>query len=251
MEPLFVGIVVGVFLLIIIIINAVSQRREVLRAQRRQQAAKYKYRASETQDLLDGLKTLTLPNVVKQALVERILENLNTAKQIAPDYPNIDSSINFAQSELENIKNSTSDATSQLFLPNSEGELRALTSRVKRLLQIFNTLYQRGRVDPQAYREHFPKLDLINLKLEIESRVKFGRIAEANRKQGTAKQHYIAAIERLSRTAEHKEYKAAMMAKLQMLLDSMTPVQSETPAEPEAKKAENKEDTGFQEKKKW
>lgn len=244
---------IGALLVIVLIFNTISQRKDQQAAEKRQEASQYRFRATETQEMLDSLKALNLSSKIRAVLVDRILHNLETVKRIAPDYPNIERSIEFANLEKEELSKQGSSAVithdSALDLPANASELKALTSRIKRMLKMVEALYQRGKLDAAIYNEEHPKMLLLLLRLDVETHLKFGRIAQTEGKNGTARQYYQYAYDLLLQTGITSPYAQEQLPRLQQLIDDVSlRIERETPTE------ESKGDDlsmVFGEKKKW
>lgn len=251
MSLIIIGSAIGVILLIVIIVNAVSQRRDQVAAQKRQEAAKYRFRATETQDLLDGLKNISLSPKIRSVLVQRMIENLETAETIASDYPGIKRSIEFAKNEKQELDKQTSFHEDTLILPNSEGELKSTISKLKRLLKMVNVMYQRGRMNSTDFAIEVPRVELLLLKLEVETYIKFGRVAQAEGRNGSAKQFYQVAYEQLIQKGISTEYAQEKMVAIQQLIDEVSP-HIDIPEEKDEDKAKQDDlDIVFGQKKKW
>lgn len=253
MSMIIIASMIGVLLALVLIFNAISQRKDQLAAEKRQEASQYRFRATETQELLDGLKALNLSSKIRAALVARVLHNLETVKRIAPDYPNIDRSIEFAVLEQDELNKQGAVAAitvdSAIDLPNSSAELKSLLSRIRRMLKMLDTLYQRGKLDAAIYTEESPKIQLLALRLDVETNMKFGRIAQTEGKNGTARQYYQYAYDQLLQSGITSSYSQNQLPTLQQLIDAVS-----LKIEQEKPKDETKaDDLGivFGEKKKW
>jgi|TARA_B100000745_G_scaffold300377_1_gene254095 uncharacterized protein YoxC len=240
---------VAVLVVVLITINAISQRREYVAAQHRQEASRYRARASDTQDLLDKVKTVSLDGRIKAALIERVIENLEQAKQTASDLPGIDNAIQAAITERETVATQTSNGG--YILPNDEGELAKVVKNLRKIRKIFVLMYQRGKVQESDYKELAPDLDLLILKINVETFIKLGHVAKAQAQYGSARQHYTRAYNSILKSGINTPY---AQEKLQALKDLLAITEAEKPKGPAPDEGEEKDEnleSLFGQKKKW
>ncbi|MBI2380935.1 MAG: hypothetical protein HYV16_09290 [Gammaproteobacteria bacterium] len=250
-------LVAGLILLVLVasvVISSISHKREQQAAENRQRAAEFRARIQETQDLMEGLQNAGLDASVRGVLMWRIAESLAGLKACEPDSPNVDASLNFAKEQAAVLRKQAGTA-SPLVLPDNEQLLFAILKRLRRLLQLYASLAQLGKIDAGEYALNFPRLQHLVLRFEVEGYMKLGAIALNMHQHGTARTYLDFAHNKLISSAVTDEYTQQQLTLLQELIDRLEiPIDSHnvpgSPSDATGEASKESEQDMFQ-KKKW
>lgn len=254
-----IALVAGFIILVLVasvVVSSLSHKREQQAAELRQRAAEYRARVQETQELLEGLQNAGLDASIRAALMGRIAENLAGLKQCEPGNANVDSSLRFAREQVASLK-AQAGQTSPLILPDNEQGLFNVLKLLRRLLQVYASQNQLGKIDAAEYAQQFPRLKQLLLRFEVEGYMKLGTQAFNMHQQGSARTYFDFAHNRLIASAVTDEYTQQQLVKLQELidrLDSPGELKPSAPASaPEGGSVESgdEDDDIFRPKKKW
>ncbi len=245
-------LIVAVILIISITATAYFHKREQQAKLIRQKVAQYKFRAGETQVLLDQLSMVGLPNFIKIPVVEYIISNYKKALDLDSEDANVKQNYNGAKLHLEELQKNQAEKPEKIKLPNKGEQLKMLISKLKRFVALFIKLRHEGFIGPDAYEQRIKYLKKMQLQLEAEGFIKIGRSAMQKRQLGTAKQYLLYAKQRLTNCGIADAYVQKQLERIQLMMDEIAPeITTEENSEQSQNKKGEEADTIFGPKKKW
>jgi hypothetical protein len=244
---------VGVVLVVSIYFIAMLHKKEQQLQQSKQQVAKYKYRAGETQVLLDQLQIVGLPNYLKIPVLDYIIFNYKRALEIDSNEASIKSSLTSTEVHREELNKDPAGGGEKLKLPNKDSELKVIISRIKRFMALYVKLRAESFLAPEAFNERMKFLKKTQLQLEAEGFVKIARKAMIQKQHGTAKQYLEYAKQRLTNCGITDTYVQKQLERIQILLTEIsTPKETVAPEKStKGKDAGGSTDDIFGPKRKW
>jgi hypothetical protein len=246
-------IVVGVVLVVSIYFIALLHKKEQQLQQSKQKVAKFKYRAGETQVLLDQLQIVGLPNYLKIPVLDYIIHNYERALEIDNSDSGIRGALTSTQVHREELSKDQAGGGEKLKLPNKDSDLKVIISRIKRFMALYVKLRAEGFLAPEAFNERMKYLKKTQLQLEAEGFVKIARTAMIQKQHGTAKQYLEYAKQRLTNCGITDAYVQKQLERIQLLLTEISAPKESSPSESanKAKDAGGSTDDIFGPKRKW
>lgn len=254
------GIIIGLviaLIVIVVIVNAIQQHKEKQEKERRAKAAKQKAIIDETEELILNLTHLPPNPKIALILNQRSLTAVKNMAQIMPEVKGIKNRINEMEARLNassELATSASGAEQKFVLPDNEQQLVVILQTIKKLRAMLKSEQSKGAIDPQAFMAEDQKLDVMQLKINVESLHKRGSQAHQKEMLGSARQYFEKALQTINDHPIQTEYGSTKKEELENQLEEITAALKNTNAADAAKKAKAEEDDLdmlFQPKKKW
>ncbi len=254
-----VAIIVGLLIALIIfvvVVNGVQQHKEKIEADKRVKVAKQKAIIDESEELILNLGNLpTNPNLVK-ILNKRSLNAAQAIQELTPGAKGIKNKVKELTARFEASTDLAENQTNDdgFMLPDNEQQILAILQCIKKLRATLKSEQSKGTLDAQTFTQEDQRLDLMQLKINIESLVKRGSQAQSKEMLGSARQYFEKALQTLANHPIKTEYTTTKHAEISAQLIEITESLKVTNASDAARKAkdeENELDVLFQPKKKW
>jgi len=252
------GIIIGLIIaliVIVVIVNAVQQHKEKQEQEKRTKAAKQKAIIDETEELILNLTHLPPnPNIVS-ILNRRSLNAVKNMSKIMPETKGIKSRVQEMEARVSASEASVNAPQDEIFvLPDNEQQLVVILQTIKKLRITLKSEQAKGALDPQLFSNEDKKLDIMQLKINVESLFKRGMVAYNKEMLGSARQYFEKSLQTLSETSVQTDYITQKRTEIEAQLEEITLALQSTNAKDAAKKAKAEEDDLdmlFQPKKKW
>lgn len=255
MVAIIVGLIITL-IIVVVVLSAIQQHKEKQEADKRVKVAKQKAIIDESEELILNLANLpSSPNLMK-ILNQRSLNAAKEMQELMPGVKGIksrikDLTIRFeASDDLASSQNN--DDTFRL--PDNEQHILAILQCIKKLRATLKSEQSKGILDAHTFTQEDQRLDMMQLKINIESLVKRGSQAQSKEMLGSARQYFEKALQTLANHPIKTEYTVTKNAEITIQLAEITESLKSTNASDAAKRAKNEEDELdilFQPKKKW
>lgn len=254
------GIIIGLvvaLIVVVVIVNAIQQHKEKQEQEKRAKAAKQKAIIDENEELILNLAHLPSNPAVVEILNRRSLNATKTMAQIMPDIKGIKNKINEMEARLgasEDLNASNTGNDEKFVLPDNEQQLVVILQTIKKLRTTLKSEQTKGALDAQTFMHEDKKLDLMQLKISVESLFKRGMQAYNKEMLGSARQYFEKALQTISDHPIQTDYGTRKREEIENQLEEIAAALKNTNAKDAAKKAKAEEDDLdllFQPKKKW
>ncbi len=254
------GIIIGLviaLIIVVVIVNAIQQHKEKQEQEKRAKASKQKAIIDETEELILNLAHLPPNPQVVEILNRRSLNACKNMAQIMPEVKGIKKRIQEMEARLgasKDLNESNQVVEEKFILPDNEQQLVVILQTIKKLRITLKSEQSKGALDAQVFMHEDQKLDVMQLRINVESLYKRGMQAYNKEMLGSARQYFEKAMQTLTEHPLQTEYVQNKRAEIEAQLEEITSALKNTNAEDAAKKAKAEEDDLdllFQPKKKW
>ncbi|WP_206484411.1 hypothetical protein [Thalassotalea sp. G2M2-11] len=253
------GIIIGLVIalvVIVVVVNAIQQHKEKQEKERRAKAAKQKAVIDETEELILNLTHLPSNPKIVEIMNRRSLNACKAMSKIMPEVKGIKNRIQEMESRLsasEELSNNAG-ADEVFVLPDNEQQLVVILQTIKKLRLMLKAEQTKGVLDAPTYMHEDQKLDVLQLRISVESLFKRGMQAYNKEMLGSARQYFEKALQTLTEHPLQTDYSHQKREEIEAQLEEITLALKSSNAKDAEKKAKAEEDDLdmlFQPKKKW
>jgi len=133
MDSFYTIIIIAIVLFVSVAGIGIVQKKEHAKAALRQQIAKYRYRASETVNILDNFSSIPIGEEARTLLIFYIKLNLTAAKKLAPADPILAKNLENINHQLQNPQSNVDKQ--RLVIPKDSQQLNILIKQLSKLGQ--------------------------------------------------------------------------------------------------------------------
>lgn len=242
-----------------IIINAVQQHKEKVETEKRNELAKYKNIIEETENLLLNIVDIPVSQQLNIILHQRILDAVKSMSELVPDSSDLLQRLADTENRIKNINTQKPSTTNQnaeeeFTLPDDERATISLIQGIKKLRSALRAEHTKGKIDSQLYITEDRRLDILQLRINVESLIKRGNLARQSKMLGSARQYYEKAIATMDAQNNKSDYSAKRKKEVAQILQSITEELKTSNTKDRLKKQADEQDDLdilFQPKKKW
>ncbi|MDF3125622.1 hypothetical protein [Rheinheimera sp. 1928-s] len=252
---LFTIIIVLVVALVIIavIVNAVQQHKERLAALKRAEFSKLRTLLEDTEDILLNAANVPITKGIIQMLLKRIVVTLKAMLELEPNSKDLKKRIGETEARLNDT--AVGDMTVEgLTMPDNDKQIIGMIQGIKKLRTILRSEHARGNIDTQTVVQEDRRLEMLQLRINVESQIKRGNQARAGNMLGSARQCYEKALTTMSNCAHSDDYITTRKSEVMTILEDIATELKEGNLRDRQKKAEqenNDLDVLFAPKRKW
>lgn len=247
---IIIALIIGL-VIIAIVANVMQQHKEKQEAERRQELAKYKAVVEETELVI--LNDVNVP-ISKEGFIilyQRVLNALKAMNQVSPNEKVIMSRIQDCQNKIEAGDFNAIDAD-QVTIPDNEKLLIAMIQGIKKYRAILRSEHNRGKIQSNVFMQEDKKVERLQLRINVESQMRRGKMAKKNNMTGSARQYFEKAMATLDAQVYSDEFIVNSKQELKVLLDEIAQELNAAKAgAPPAEGDEDNLDALFAPKKKW
>ncbi len=248
-------ILAGVLLFLIIGYNILQQYRQKMEAQKRAIIVKQKAVIEETDEMLLQASRLPFSKDLLLILHRRILNALQEIIQVDPNLGPAKQRLNDIAGQISKIEQSYQAPESDAYrAPDNDKQALLMLQVIKKIRAIVRSEHSKGKVETPAYVMENRRLELMQLKINLENAISRAQTAKMNRQFGTVKQLLDKAIQTLSAVPDRDAYLQAKLEQMQQMkaeLTSQLKSDSDSDLKQRQEKAADDLDVLFQPKKKW
>jgi hypothetical protein len=239
---------------IAIIVNAIQQHKERLATLKRAEFSKLRTMLEDTEELIVNSANVPLSPAISQMLLKRIAFTLKAMVELEPGARDIKQRLKETESRLTDSNADSSGFSESVTLPDNDQQLIGMIKGIKRLRTVLRAEHARGNVDTQMVIQEDKRLEVLQLRINVESQIKRGNQARSNHMLGSARQYFEKALTALSNTPHQDDYALTRKSEvMQALQDIATQLKEGNVRDREKKEEkENKDlDELFAPKRKW
>jgi len=249
---------IGLLLFILIGYNIVQQYKQKVEAEKRLSIAKQRAVIVEVDELLLNATRIPFSRSLLLILQNRIRNALKIMVSIAPTTPAIKEHLSNTEAQIQQIKNHYTPPDDSVFrTPDSDKEALMLLQVTKKIRAVLRSEHAKGKINTAIFVEEDHRLEIMQLKINLENSIKRVLEARENKQFGTANQMINKLLKVLSTITDKDSYLAR---KQQELLEYKNEIKShlmknnDQELKAMRKKEEEKKhdlDELFADKKKW
>jgi hypothetical protein len=247
-------IAIGAVLFLIIGYNVLLQYRQKQEADRKAGIAKHKAIISETEDLLLNSVRLPYSKQLVALLQRRTLYALRSIKQVDPTVTGLNNRIRSCEGQIAQLEQREYSSEGNFRPPDSDKEALQMLQVIKKLRAVVRSEQAKGKLDTQTFILEDRRLELMQLKVNIENAMKRAVEAQALRQWGTARQMLNRGISVVSSIDDRDAYLEQKLNEMRQMnvemSDKLKKVQSKQVQDQEHKDKSDIDEL-FAPKKKW
>ncbi|MBU2882171.1 hypothetical protein KO525_05610 [Psychrosphaera sp. B3R10] len=249
---IIVALIIGL-VIIAVVANTMQQQKDKLEAEKRQEMAKYRAIIEETDETIMNEVGVPISNEGYSILYRRVHHALTGMNETNPGQKDVVARI---QSIKEKITagDFPSAEVSNTELPDNEKLLIALIQGIKKYRTILRSEHGKGRIPSNLFMQEDKKIEKLQLKINVESQIKRGKLAITNGLTGSARQYFEKALATLEAQPYSDDYIVARKKNVTERLELIASDLKSANAKAVKKKIEDEKDDLdelFAPKKKW
>lgn len=240
--------------IIAIIVNAIQQHKERLATLKRAEFGKLRTLLEDTEELMVNSANVPMSPTLSQMLLKRIAFTLRAMVELESGSRDIKQRLQETEKRLAEPIAESSAATESVTLPDNDQQLIGMIKAIKKLRAVLRAEHARGNIDTQMVVQEDKRLEVLQLKINVESQIKRGNQARNNSMLGSARQYFEKALTALGATPHQDDYVLTRKSEvIQALEDIATQLKEGNVRDREKKEEkENKDlDELFAPKRKW
>lgn len=251
-----IGLAVGLIGLLLVLFlgyNVIIQHRERELAQKKHEVTKQKTIIKTTEELIDFARVIPFNQKLFLCLHGRILDAVQQILIIDPKNKEFKGNDIGRKKLIKQIQSQEDFKDScQFRTPKNDKQAIAMLKIIKRLKDIVRSEHNKGRMPTLHYTEEMDRLELLQMKINIENASHRAKEAISMGQYGTALQLLRKSVQTLQTKTD--EYCVSARDKMEQLIDKLEAKQQKRSKEElEAKQERERDemDEIFGEKKKW
>lgn len=251
-------IIVLIIALVIIgvIVSAIQQHKERLATLKRAELSKLRAMLEDSEELLLNSANVPLSPAISKMLLKRICFTLKAMVELEPKVKDLRHRLNETESRLNQAEPKDNQFIDVVTLPDNDQQLITMIKGIKKLRTVLRGEHARGNVDTQVVIAEDKRLEILQLRINVESQIKRGIKARANGMLGSARQYLEKALASLNQTGHHDDYVTTRKSEVIQTLESIAEQLKAGNIRDRVKREEQEKDTKdidelFGPKRKW
>lgn len=239
---------------IAIIVSAIQQHKERLASLRRAEFSKLRTMLEDTEELIVNSANVPLSAAISQMLLKRIVFVLKAMVELDPSARDIKQRLQETEKRLTESGSDNGSLGETVTLPDNDQQLIGMIKGIKKLRTVLRAEHARGNVDTQTVIQEDKRLEVLQLRINVESQIKRGNQAKSNNMLGSARQYFEKALTALGGTPHQDDYVTTRKSEVMQALEDISTQLKEGNVRDREKKEEkeNKDlDELFAPKRKW
>lgn len=240
--------------IIAVIVSAIQQHKERLATLKRAEYSKLRAVLEDSEELMVNSANVPLSPAVSQMLLKRVASTLRAMVELEPDARDLKQRLQETENQLANSSSDMGVPTDSVTLPDNDQQLIGMIKGIKRLRTVLRGEHARGKIDTQMVIQEDRRLEVLQLRINVESQIKRGNQARTNNMLGSARQYFEKALTALSNTPHQDDYTTTRKSEVMQALEDISTQLKEGNVRDREKKEEkeNKDlDELFAPKRKW
>ena len=246
---LFIGLLV-----ISVVASAMQQHKERLATLKRAEFSKLRGMLEDTEELIVNSANVPLSAALSQMLLKRIAFTLKAMVELEPGARDIKQRLQETEKRLSDSGTDSGGFVETVTLPDNDQQLIGMIKGIKKLRTVLRAEHARGNVDTQTVIQEDKRLEVLQLRINVESQIKRGNQARTNNMLGSARQYFEKALTALTNTPHQDDYATTRKSEVMQALEDIATQLKEGNVRDREKKEEkeNKDlDELFAPKRKW
>tara|TARA_R110002126_G_scaffold10245_74_gene46757 strand:+ start:5187 stop:5951 length:765 start_codon:yes stop_codon:yes gene_type:complete len=251
--PIIISLIVAL-VIIAVIVNVVQQHKQRIAALKRTEFTKLRHLLDDTEEMLVNTANVPFTPAIANMLLKRIAFALRAMVELDPTIKDLKQRLQETENRLKEPVNPDAASSDTVTLPDNDQQLIGLIRGIKKLRNTLRSEHARGNIDTSAVIAEDKRLEILQLRINVESQMKRGNQARSNNMLGSARQYYEKALTALTNTNHQDDYVVSRKAEIvQTLEDIATELKAGNLRDREKKEEkENKDiDELFAPKRKW
>jgi len=249
---------VGLLLFVLIGYNIIQQYKQKIESEKRISIAKQRAVIVEVDELLLSATRMPFSKSLLLVLQNRIRNALKIMTSISPATPAIKEHLSNTDAQIQQIKTNYTPPDESVFrTPESDKEALALLQVTKKIRAVLRSEHAKGKINTEIFVAEDHRLEMMQLKINLENSIK--RVAEAkmNEQYGSANQMINKLLKVLASITDKDNYLVVKEQQLKEYKEEIkTHLVKTNDAELQAMKEKEQEkkddlDELFADKKKW
>lgn len=239
---------------IAIIVNAIQQHKERLATLKRAELSKLRTMLEDTEELIVNSANVPLSPAISQMLLKRIAFTLKAMVELEPGARDIKQRLQETEKRLTDTNVENISFTDAVTLPDNDQQLIGMIKGIKKLRAVLRAEHARGNVDTQMVIQEDKRLEILQLRINVESQIKRGNQARSNNMLGSARQYFEKAMTALNNTPHQDDYALTRKSEVMQALQDIATQLKEGNVRDREKKEEKESkhlDELFAPKRKW
>ncbi|MBZ9610172.1 hypothetical protein [Rheinheimera maricola] len=239
---------------IAVIVNAIQQHKERLATLKRAEYSKLRAVLEDTEELLVNTASVPLSPALSQMLLKRSASTLSAMVELEPGARDLKQRLKETETKLTESNASSIEFNENVTLPDNDQQLIAMIKGIKRLRTVVRSEHAKGNVDTPIVIHEDRRLEVLQLRINVESQIKRGNQARTNNMLGSARQYFEKALTALGGSPHQDDYTTTRKSEVIQALEDIARQLKEGNVRDREKKEEkeNKDlDELFAPKRKW
>ena len=239
---------------IAIIVNAIQQHKERLAALKRAEFSKLRTILEDTEELIVNSANVPMSAAISQMLLKRIALSLKAMVELEPGARDIKQRLQETEKRLTDSNADNTALVETVNLPDNDQQLIGMIKGIKKLRTVLRAEHARGNVDTQMVIQEDKRLEVLQLRINVESQIKRGNQARSNNMLGSARQYFEKALTALSSTPHQDDYATTRKSEVMQALQDISTqlIEGNVRDRERRQEKENKDlDELFAPKRKW
>ncbi|MEH8019306.1 hypothetical protein MN202_18885 [Rheinheimera muenzenbergensis] len=239
---------------IAVIVNAIQQHKERLATLKRAEFSKLRTILEETEELMVNSANVPMSGAISKMLLKRIAFSLRAMVELEPGAKDIKQRLQETEKRLNDTGEAATFPSETVTLPDNDQQLIGMIKGIKKLRTVLRAEHARGNVDTQVVIQEDKRLEVLQLRINVESQIKRGNQARSNNMLGSARQYFEKALTSLSSSPHQDDYVTTRKSEVIQALEDIVVQLKEGNLRDREKKEEkeNKDlDELFAPKRKW
>ena len=240
--------------IIAVIVSAIQQHKERLATLKRAEYSKLRALLEDSEELLVNSANVPLSPAISQMLLKRTAFTLRAMVELEPGLRDLKQRLQETESQLTSTNADNSTFSDAVTLPDNDQQLIGMIKGIKRLRTVLRGEHARGNIDTQMVIQEDRRLEVLQLRINVESQIKRGNQARTNNMLGSARQYFEKALTALTNTPHQDDYTSTRKSEVMKALEDIATQLKEGNVRDREKKEEkeNKDlDELFAPKRKW
>lgn len=240
--------------IIAVIVSAIQQHKERLATLKRAEYSKLRALLEDSEELLVNSANVPLSPAISQMLLKRTAFTLRAMVELEPGLRDLKQRLQETESQLTSTNADNSTFSDAVTLPDNDQQLIGMIKGIKRLRTVLRGEHARGNIDTQMVIQEDRRLEVLQLRINVESQIKRGNQARTNNMLGSARQYFEKALTALTNTPHQDDYTSTRKSEVMQALEDIATQLKEGNVRDREKKEEkeNKDlDELFAPKRKW
>lgn len=247
-------ILVVALVVVAIIVNAIQQHKERLATLKRAEYSKLRSILEDTEELLVNAANVPLSPALTTMLLKRIVSTLRAMVELEPGARDLKQRLKETETRLSDSSAVSTEFNENVTLPDNDQQLIGMIKGIKRLRTVVRSEHARGTVDTQVVVQEDRRLEVLQLRINVESQIKRGTQARSNNMLGSARQYYEKALTALGNAPVQDDYTTTRKSEVIQALEDIARQLKEGNVRDREKKEEKENkhlDELFAPKRKW
>jgi hypothetical protein len=251
--PIIISLAIAL-VIIAVIVNVVQQHKERIAKLKRAEFTKLRHLLDDTEEMLVNTSNVPFTPAITTLLLKRTASALRAMVELETGTRELKQRLQETENRLKDPVNADVISTDTLTLPDNDQQLIALIRGIKKLRATLRSEHAKGTIDTSTVITEDKRLEVLQLRINVESQIKRGSQARNNKMLGSARQYFEKALTSLSNSSHQDDYVTHRKAEvIQTLEDIATELKAGNVRDREKKEEkENKDiDELFAPKRKW